>query len=135
MTKTTTDATHIQNREETGDQTCERLEAEILTARRAGDEVARAALAAALSAAARYEARVVVNAETTYSTIGNIKTWAARKRATEAAAIEAGQAARAKFFAQNPKWAGRAGARRVRVELVDLTTGLKTRVPAPKRAR
>jgi len=109
--------------DQTTDETCERLEAEVAAARKARDEVAEKIASAALAAVARFEARVIVNTETTYATIGSgKKSWTTRKRATLAAAQAAGEAARAKFMEQNPKWTGQGGQRRVRIEVVDLAT-------------
>lgn len=110
------------------DAECVAIEERIAAARKARDVAAETEARAALAAVARFEARVIVNAETTYATIGNIKTWAAKGRATLGSAHAAGEQARVKFFAQNPKWAGKSGQRRVRVELVELATGAKVEV-------
>ena len=108
------------------DVECEALEERAKAARKARDVAAEAEANKALAGLAHFEARVVVNMETTYATIGRAsKAWTTRKRATLEGAREAGEAARAKFFEQNPKWTGRAGKRRVRVEIIDLATRAK----------
>lgn len=114
------------NTNDAADLECEALEARAVAARKAKDAAAEAEANKALAGLARFEARVVVNMETTYATIGRAtKAWATRKRATLDGARAAGEAARAKFFDQNPKWTNRAGKRRVRVEVIDMATRAK----------